>query len=92
MLALDVEPEELHVAEDIGALALGSIGGAGGIDTMGDAALLERPRQSADPRDGSDAHALELRRGRELLELPLLDRQLICIDELEIAIDAASGD
>ena len=91
VLAPDVEPEELHVAEGVGALALGSVLDRGGIDPMSHAASLERPRQSADPRDRGYAHALELGRRRKRLEL-FLGGQRIGIDEVDVAVDAARGD
>ena len=90
--ALDVEAEELRVAEDVGALALGSVLGRGWLDTVGDATLLESPGKGADPMDGSHSHALELRGGRERLDFLAFSGKRVGIDEIDVAVEAASGD
>ena len=92
VLALDVQPEELDIAEDVGALALGSVLGSGWLDTVGNTPLLESLGQGADPGEGGHAHALELRGGRERLDFLAFGGKRVGIDEVDVAVDAASGD
>ena len=91
MLALDVEREELYLAEDVGALSLGSVLGGRGLDAVGDAASLESPGESADPGHGGHAHALQLRCGGKRLEF-VFRGERVGFDEVGVAVKAARGD